>query len=490
MKGPGLMYKYEVFYPEENIEKIFKLESPGKEPVSGSITIPSITGTDEPFTVKTAVLDKNGYPSLECDETILLKNGQSGQSIPVRFEKGRPAIASIKNVQNNAEGFFRFSAELNNTVFYSNPSLTEKMPRYRIFWGDPHVHTVLSDCHADLARSVHFACAAGKHLTGLDWMSVTDHVSNGRSSPGKWREGIAVTGLYRTPSEFVVLPGYEASLKGGAGGDNNVYCTKYPDIFVDDYEQGNVKTLCEKLRIKAAEQGFDFFLVPHHTSRTGKHGEITDDIYPDPGLMPAVEIYSKWGSSEYPGNPQSLLNPYKGKGYAVDYLTQGFTAGFIAGTDTHATMPSGGGEEPPHIPYPPGFTAVRAPVLAEKEIFNAVKEKKTYAACEERIFLEVKLNDALSGGCVTGSTIRSRKISVTAAAPGSIEKIEIIRNGEVIHSSSVNNWTAGTEFTDDKDIKNCWLESKRSGKFVFYYVRLRCFSGAQAWSSPVFFIQP
>ncbi len=486
MKGLCKMKECEVFYPEENVQRIFRNESPGKEPVSVSIVIPSVNAIDEPFDVKTAALDKNGYPSLECNETLILRNGISG-SIPVRFEKGKPAIALIKGVRNHKEGFFRFSAELKNSVFYSNPSITRKNPLYRIFWGDPHVHTLLSDCMSDFSRSVHFACTAGRYLTGLDWMAVTDHVSNGRSSVGKWREGIATTNLYREPPEFVILPAYEASLKGGSGGDNNVYCTRYPDIFVDEYETGNVKTLCEKMKEKATAQKFDFFVVPHHTSRAVKHGDISYAIYPGADFMPAVEIYSKWGSSEYPGNPQSLLKPEKETGYVVNHLRKGFPSGFMAGTDSHATMPSGGGKEPPNLPYPPGLTAVYTTALSERTVFDAIKERKTYAACKERLFLEAKVNDASPGDIVRTPKIGARRISVTAAAPGSIKRIEIIRNGEAIYSEDVNNWLFDIEFTDKENIKNCFLKSEHCGQFLFYYIRLICNSGAVAWSSPVFF---
>ena len=485
-----MRFNTEVFYPEESVHKIFSAESPGQKPLSVSITIPSVTGVDEPFTVKTAVLDKNGYPSLECSETLVFTNCLTGETMPVRFKKGTPAVAFIKNARNSRKGFFRFSAELDGKLFHSNPSLAEKTPRYRLFWGDPHVHTVLSDCHADIARSVHFACTAGRYLTGLDWMAIADHVSNGRSSPGKWHEGIAVTNLYRAPSEFVILPAYEASLKGGSGGDNNVYCTKYPDIFVDDYEEGNVKTLCEKLMQKAKEQGFDFFVVPHHTSRTGKHGEMPEAIYPGRELMPAIEIYSKWGCSEYPGNPRPLLNPYNGKVYVLDYLKRGVCTGFVAGTDSHATMPSGAGLEAPHIPYPPGFTAVRSGELTDMAVFKAIREGNTYAASGERIFLEAKINGLVHGGVIRDSRVPSRKVSVTAAATERIEKMELIRNGDVIYSSVVNDWHGSMEFTDEEKMDRYYMESEYGGRFLFYYVRLSCFSGAQAWSSPVFFLQP
>lgn len=84
-------------------------------------------------------------------------------------------------------------------------------------------------------------------MTGLDWVTAADHVSNGRCELARWKEQVALADAFNDPPRFVTLPGYEASLKGGCGGDNNVYMLRFPDLFIDDYEEGNIKTLVEKL---------------------------------------------------------------------------------------------------------------------------------------------------------------------------------------------------------------------------------------------------
>ena len=45
------------------------------------------------------------------------------------------------------------------------------------------------------------------------------------------------------------------------------------------------------------------------------------------------------------------------------------------------------------------------------------------------------------------------------------------------------------QFADGDSLTEVALDSERLGKFVYYYVRVTCASGAQAWSSPVWLVQ-
>jgi hypothetical protein len=296
-------------YPPPLQQKILAQEAPGGMPVALSIVIPSVTRAAEPFDVSIAVLDANGYPSLQYEECVEIELPEGGRS-EIIFRAGIPAVGRIEAIHLPREGLFRLSASSGTLHAYSNPTLctTEDIPG--IYWGDPHVHTVLSNCHPDKCRSLNFCFTAARHLSALNWVAAADHVSNGRGDVSKWKEQQTVANLYHDPQEFVTLPAYEASLKSGAGGDNNVYMLRYPDIYVDEYEDGNVKTLYEKLTDKLSAD--DFFVVPHHTTRTFKHGEISDDIYPGAEAMPVIEIHSKWGTSEYRGNPNPLKEIHPG----------------------------------------------------------------------------------------------------------------------------------------------------------------------------------
>ena len=477
-----------VALPPRFHQKVIANEAPGGEAAEVLLVVPTIVEPGEEFALKIAVLDADGYPSVELDGAVQIRGDfASPGKTEVPFETGRPAVASVQGVAVAAEGLFRFEAELGGKVFYSNPVRCVRQPGFRVYWGDPHVHTVLSNCHPDRCRSLNFCYAAARYLSGLDWVAAADHVSNGRCDFSKWKEQHTVCDAYDDPPHFVTLPGYEASLKGGAGGDTNVYFRRAPEMFVDEYEGGNARTLCEKLA--ETVDPADFFVVPHHTTRTGKHGEISDDIYPGEERMPVIEVHSKWGTSECRGNPNPLHKIHPGPSYAVDLLSRGLKLGFIAGTDSHATMPSGKGNDASHIDRLPGLTAVLAGDLTRDAVFDGIRTRHCYGASLERIWL-----DASVAGAGMGRTMRwpssggPRTIRAAAAARSDISKLEIVRNGATIHEHPVGSWRGELAWDDESDLRDACLASPHLGRFAYYYVRATCSSGAQAWSSPVWLL--
>jgi len=478
----------ETLYPPRFSQRVLALEAPGAEPATVSLVVPTITAVGEPFTVKVAVLDELGYVSTQLDGRVRVRApfARPG-ALEVPFRSGLPATAQVRGVVIEAEGLYRFQAELDGRVFAGNPTRCLGQPTQRVYWGDPHVHTVLSNCHPEGCRSLNFCYVAARYLSGLDWVAAADHVSNGRCDFAKWKAQCAACNAYDDPPEFATLPGYEASLKGGAGGDNNVYMLRQPEMFVDEYEDGTVKTICRKLAEKLPAE--EFFVVPHHTTRTNKHGEIGRDIYPGPELMPVVEIHSKWGTSEYRGNPNALHKIHPGPSYAVDLLNRGLKLGFIAGTDSHATMPSATGEEPGHVDRLPGLTAVFADRLSREAIYHGIRGRSCYAASLERVWLDVEIAGAEQGQTIAWpDPSRPREITVAAAGRSDLVSIDVVRNGQTIDSQPVGSWRGSVEFTDDSNLSECRLEADLLGEFAYYYVRVTCASGAQAWSSPVWLL--
>ncbi len=477
----------EVVFPSRIDRKLLKLEAPGGKPVVVNMVVPTITEPHKPFVLKIALADEMGYPSVRYGGNVTVRGDFAlPDSIPVQFEKGRPAVAQVGGVTIPEVGLYRFEATLGDRVFHSNPTKCIENPESRIYWGDPHVHTVLSDCMTANCRSLQFCYAAARWFAGLDFVCAADHVSADRCTLGKWMEQQVACEVRNDPPTFVTLPGYEESLEGGAGGDNNVYFLGELPMFVDEYKTGNARTLVEKLAEQLPRN--DLLIVPHHTTRTGKHGEFSDDIYPGPEVMPVVEIHSKWGTSEYRGNPNPLKKIHPGPSYVVDLLNQGFPLGFIGGTDTHSTMPAGFGHD--HLDKAlPGLTAVKTDELTRENVFRAIASRNCYATSLERIYLDVDVAGASMGQQIPwADTSQSREIRVAAAARSDITTIDVVRNGETIHSRPVNDWHGAVTFTDEAELAQSALQSSHLGSFVYYYVRVTCASGAQGWSSPVWLL--
>jgi len=235
-------------------------------------------------------VDRDGYPSTDFEGSVwVLGDFVRPRVAEVAFRKGQPAVAEVRGLRIDEVGVWRLKAKWDGAGATSNPVCCARSPASRIFWGDPHVHTILSNCHADKARSLNFCYAAARYLSGLDWVSATDHVSNGRGDFSKWREQMAACRLYDDPPEFVTLPGYEASLKGGCGGDTNPYFLTPPPMFADEFEEGNVLTLCHRLAEAVGED--NFFVVPHHTTRLEVgHVRVSRQPQPAQGSSPRAEL--------------------------------------------------------------------------------------------------------------------------------------------------------------------------------------------------------
>lgn len=476
-----------IIYPGKLACRTIANEAACAVPSEVEIVVPTIVKAGEPFTAKIALTDSDGIPAADFSGEIVLRQPECDISINIAFFAVISALAEVRDILIASTGIYRFEVEFKGRVFFSNPCVCRAENRQRIFWGDPHIHTVLSNCHTQRCRSLNFCFNAARYLSCLDWAGAADHVSNQRCELARWKEQAAAANAYDDPPDFVTLPAYEASLQGGSGGDNNVYMNKFPSIFIDEYDGGNVKSLCEKLTELARKDEFLFFVVPHHTTRTVKHGEIPDEIYPGENLMPVMEIHSKWGTSEYRDNPTPLKKIHPGPGYAVDMLNRGLRLGFIGGTDSHATMTFVRGEhEPPHIDRLPGLTAVITEKLGRTEVFQAISRRSCYAASGERVYLDFKVNGVAMGQSIESTDITGRSIFVECAGKSDIDSIEIVRNGLVIKQFNFDNWYAELTFEDNDSVDELWLDT-RYGKIIYYYVRIRCRSGASAWASPVWF---
>jgi hypothetical protein len=439
-------------------EKVLLLEAAGGDISTVMLVLPTVIRPDEPFALGISLLDKDMLPVCVGTKSFEVRLDDQSFEIPA-FEKDKPAVCKLPGLRLQRKALIRASARYNGDEFFSNPAVISNEKRPRIFWGDPHVHTTVGDCHAERCRTRNLAYVAARFVYHLDFVAIADHVSNSpRGTKGMWLDNIASCDLYDEPDYFSALYCYEASLKGGHGGDNNVYLKDRQDSYVDPWEDElHIGELCERL-------DGEIFVVPHHTTRTGKHGELPSSIYPGKAKMPVVEIHSKWGTSEYRGNPNALHTTHDGPSYVQDLLAQGYRLGFVAGTDSHTSLTFCRSLESPIHDRMPGLTAVYTQRNERGVIYDAIKSARCYAASGERILLDVD-----------SKSIDRLSLSVTAAAQSDIESVEIVRNGDVIHTTRPDGWNA-----------TCEWEGTPLAPTEYCYVRVSATSGAQAWSSPIY----
>lgn len=471
-----------VRFPEHLVEKCLRLEARGEGLARAMISIPATVRSGEPFGATVALLDRNALPVIARGEQLTLSPG-TGCKHAIVFPAGQSAVCRVEGLVQQQPGFFRLQGQLNGRTYVSNPARVTAEDRPHILWGDPHIHTTVGDCHPQRCRTRNLAYVAARHAYGLDFIAIADHVSWApRGTEGKWYDNLAACELFDEPDAFSALYCYETSMKGGGGGDCNVYLRQPNRTYVDPWPDDlNIAGLCEQ--VEGA-----FFAVPHHTTRTGKHGEIPPEAYPGETLMPVVEIHSKWGTSEFRGNPTPLVNIHPGPSYVQDLLACGYRFGFVGGTDSHTSLTFCRWLESEIHQAQPGLTAVMADADRRDAIYDAMQARRCYAACGERILLDVTCGGLAMGQAGPLPATGTVPIRAAYAAESRIASVEVIRNGRVVHREAPGDWKGAFEWTDttvDEAIPVKAFESGESA--VYYYVRVSAQNDARAWSSPCWF---
>jgi hypothetical protein len=254
----------------------------------------------------------------------------------------------------------------------------------------------------------------------------------------------------------IYFPGDEADIPFPA------YPTLYTDEMLGFYEA----TECVK--------------IVHH-SATSFQGIAWKHLDFEPDL---VEVCSKWGVSEYFGNPSPVVTQQEGR-FVQDALAAGMKLGFTGGSDSHTARPGGGVEEPWNfLTYrQSGLTAVFAEELNRGSIYEALKQRRCYATTGARIILDFKIDGASMGQEITTHTPRSISVDVHGEAP--LESIEVIKNNRLFAAMMGRHWANRV-----KSEKLVIADDESPSGEDFYYVRVTQVDGHRAWSSPIWVREP
>jgi hypothetical protein len=139
----------------------------------------------------------------------------------------------------------------------------------------------------------------------------------------------------------------------------------------------------------------------------------------DPALERLVEIYSMHGSFEWFGNL---------------FLKRGWRVGFVGASDEHRAKP---GRAPAFVDTGPlmqggGLAAVISPEKSRDAVFDALRGFSSYGTSGQRILLDADLDGHPMGS--RQSATGKRKLVVRAAGTSPIERIDVVRDGEVVYS--------------------------------------------------------
>ncbi|MHA2296086.1 MAG: DUF3604 domain-containing protein [Candidatus Hodarchaeales archaeon] len=385
---------------------------------------------------------------------------------------------------------------LTGNTYYSNPIVCCSLMAEddRIYWGDIHGHSYLSDGSGTADHAYYYA----RNVARVDFASLTDHgeilsfVFNGLDMLEQ------TTNDAYDPGSFVTFHGIEYT-NHETGHFSCIFSGNelLKDPLISSYAGvGTPFDLWDILDDYTTRTSNRVLALPHHTV---KERYMQDWTYYDPEYVKLAEVSSVHGenlfTANHPLNYRGSTDPppvLTNGSSIMDALRMGLRLTLYGSGDTHdghfghaiSHTNAYVGHQTPWTtwytrcdkPYPSAITACLAPALTRQSIFGALENRKVYANSDNgRPYIDFTINGlGISSGNTTimvDNTTVSREIKVVLAQDGapvarkitpvSVTKdwvpdwnchVEIFKNGELLSSIEVNDAVDEVTYTDSSPI--------------------------------------
>lgn len=307
----------------------------------------------------------------------------------------------------------------------SIPLAHPQVDKYNIYFGDLHNHNEVGYARGSLERAFEIA---REHL---DFFAFTPHgywndighyenniekkwLDGFEVTKRRWPEVLAMVRKYDQPGRYVPIAGFEWHSRNL--GDYHIL---FPTL---EAEYARFDDLRQFQRF-AKDRGA--IMIPHHpANRLGHRGANLAKL--DREVSPAIEIFSEWGSAEHDRASSPYIRHSEGGRWTQNtlhhFLAQGYRLGVLASTDDHLGYPGA---------YREGLAAVLASELTREAIFDAIRNRRTYALTGDRIAVDFRLNGRLMGRELAYT--RQRELTVSVTGWDQFDRVEILKNNRVLH---------------------------------------------------------
>ena len=434
-----------------------------------------------------------------------------GSTVAYAIYDGKDNGRHVFSVNINTTGihYLLVADSYTGNTYYSNPIIVDNYTDTdeKIYWGDLHTHSMLSDGSGSAAHSFYYA----RYIACLDVYCLSDH--------GEHLDSFG-TNLFNTygllesaannvydPNEFVTFQAVEWTTSYITS--LNLHYGHYVCISSGD-EIPLISTNAQKSPIElwnymdayTSATGEQMLAIPHHTVR---ESFIQDWTYVNPKYVRFAEATSVHGECLF--EPRHSLN-YRGSvDIAPDYvngssimdaLIMGHKMALVADSDEHDGHPGHslshtaayvGHQWPLSIwharnghPYPGGITAVQATNLTREAVFSGLYNQRVFSNSDHgRPILLFNINGtAVGDGSTFNATsqtgarainiflaqdgapvaLKSQAASVTPSwHPDWNAKIQIIKNGELFQNITVSSPVVNVTVIDDAPITGASYEN-------------------------------
>ena len=296
-----------------------------------------------------------------------------------------------------------------------------KLSDHKIYWGDLHSHCAISYGEGSLENAIKRAaqqldfCSITGHAFWPDIEMLSDdkkdiknyHLKGFIKLKKNWLKILKKLKLFEKKYNIQIFPSYEwHSLQYG---DHNIYGNDF-----------NLKLLSAKnLNDLKKKLSKDNLVIPHHIGYGKNNRGINWDFY-NSNLSPFVEVFSMHGCSIDEDNPFTMLHDMgtiQGNGTAVSGWSKNKIFGIVGSTDHHGGYPGSFGQ---------GRMAVISKNNSKKELWNAFKKRRVYAATGDKINIFFEINNEHMGSKINKS--KKRSININVSSISALESVILFKN--------------------------------------------------------------
>ena len=394
----------------------------GGDAVRLVVVAPSDAVAGEEFLISVKAEDRWGNPASRYRGSVSISGaGIAVGTDEIEFDEECGGVVWVDGCRITETGEHRVVARDEDAGLegVSNPIVaTETQSQLRLYWGDPHGGQVVDPYKIgdffQYARDV-----AGIHFAGFQR-------NDPAISTGAYDVQQQAEREHYEPGRFVPLPGYEWSATTDRGGHHNVYFRRFDQelrrsAHADHIDDWDLETDLPHVREMHAEFRYSDIVVTPHV------GGIAADLqYHEPAIEPALEITSTHGQFEW---------------FLRESIERNYKMGFIGGSDCYTGRP--GDDQPGHQLrryQKAGLTGVYATELTLDAVLAGMKARRVYATSGVRIVAAVSADGHMMGS--EYSTAAAPEISAKILGAGPLERVELFRGLELLHSEDMTQGTS------------------------------------------------
>lgn len=470
----------------------FSIDVRGSNLHSIRALVPSFVAKNKRFDITLRFEDEHGNLTnfAPADTLIELSYEHLRENLNWKLFIPETGFVVLPNLYFNEAGIYRIQLRNLKTgeLFFSPPIKCFQENDRNLFWGLLHGE---SD-RVDSTESIESCLRHFRDEKALNFFASSCFESSEETSNEIWKLISQHTQEFNEEERFITYLGFQYVSESPQEGVRQIVYPKDAKALLRKKEakSGSLSKMYKSWTPKEA------ISIPSFTM--GKSSRFNfAEFYPETERV--VEIYNAWGSSEC-SKKEGNRFPITGgveeseEGSIKRALKKNCRFGFVAGGLDDRGIYSGFFESD-QVQYNPGLTGIIAKSYTRDAIFDALYRRSCYATTGERTLLGFyvagqPMGSELSTQAKPGLIV-NRHLSGYVAGTKIITLIEILRNGEVIHTINPHSYHCDYSYDDSEDLPTVTLDGGKSSEgvarlpFVFYYLRVTQEDGNMAWSSPI-----